>query len=139
MTRSPALTAGRTALLGAVGALGIAFSGLAADAPAVQAVGWAAAAGVGLSAMLRGPGLRVMGVLGLVLAAAAGVSAAFAGGWAWVSLIFCVGLGVAALATFRDGHTWRARARSREKEPARDLWKQFDAGEDPTRGEQLQG
>jgi len=135
--RGRVLTGARTALLGVAGALGIAFTGLAADASAVQALGWAASAGVGLSAMLRGPGLRVLGALGILLAVGAGVSAGFAGGWAWLSLIFCAILAVAAVATFRHGPAWRAKARSREKEPARDLWKQFDAGEDPTTGEHV--
>ncbi len=137
MTPGRVLTGARTALLGVIGALGIAFTGLAADASAVQALGWAATAGVGLSAMLRGPGLRAMGALGVLLALAAGVSAGFAGGWALGSLLFCVILAVAALTTFRHGPAWRAKVRSREKEPARDLWKQFDAGEDPTTSEDV--
>ncbi len=139
MTATPVLNGARTALLGVLGALGIAFSGMASDAPAVQALGWAAAAGVGLSAMLRGPGLRALGALGLLLAVGAGFSAGLAGGWAWVSLLFCVFLGLAAVATLRHGPSWRAAARAREKEPARDLWKQFDAGEDPTGGEHVPG
>lgn len=128
------LTGGRTALLAVVGAIGVAFTGLGADSPAIQALGWAAVAGVGLSAMLRGPGLRVMGALGVVLMVAAAITAALAGGWAWLTWVFCLALGAAAVATFLRGPTWRARARSREKEPARDLWKQFDAGDDPTTG-----
>ena len=137
MTRTRVFTGGRTALLGIVGALGVGFTGMATDASAVQAFGWAAAAGVGLSAMLRGPGLRIMGVLGLLLAVAAAISAGLAGGLAWLSLLFCCALAAAGAATLRDGPTWRARQRSREKEPARDLWKQFDDGEDPTTGGQL--
>ncbi len=129
------LSGGRTALLGVVGALGVAFTGLAVDAAAVQALGWAAAAGVGVSAMLRGPGLRVMGALGMLLAVVSGISAGLAGGWAWLTIVFCVVLGVAAIATFRDGPSWRTNAGSREKAPAADLWKQFDAGRDPTTGE----
>lgn len=85
--------------------------------------------------MLRGPGLRVMGALGILLAIAAGISAGLAGGWAWVALLFCLALGVAALATFRHGPRWRSAARTRKKEPVRDLWKQFDAGDDPTTAE----
>lgn len=137
MTPRHVLTGTRTALLGVTGALGIAFTGLATDASALQALGWAASAGVGLSAMLRGPGLRAMGALGVLLALGAGVSAGFAGGWAWVGLLFCVILGVSAVATFRHGPGWRAKSRSREKEPARDLWKQFDGGEDPTADEHV--
>ncbi|MGO1384423.1 MAG: hypothetical protein ACTHWA_07240 [Arachnia sp.] len=131
------LSGARTALLGVAGALGIAVTGLAADASAVQALGWAACAGVGLSAMLRGPGLRVLGAVGVVLAVGAGVSAGFAGGWAWISLLFSAMLALAAVFTFRHGPAWRAVARSRRQEPARDLWKQFDAGEDPTIGEHV--
>lgn len=134
MTRTPTLTGGRTALLAVFGALGVAFTGLGTGAAAVQAVGWAAAAGVGLSAMLRGPGLRVMGALGVVLAVAAAISAVLDGGWAWLALVFCLVLGTAGVATLRSGPQWRSGARSREKEPARDLWKQFDAGDDPTTG-----
>ena len=126
------------ALLGVIGALGVAFTGMAVDASAVQALGWAAAAGGGLSAMLRGPGLRVMGALGILLAIAGGISAGLAGGWAWVALVFCLALGVAALATFRRGPHWRSEARSQKKEPVRDLWKQFDAGDDPTTREQTE-
>lgn len=137
MTSPRFLTGTVTALVGVIGSLGIAFSGLAADASALQALGWASAAGVGLSAMLRGPGLRAIGAVGVLLALGAGVSAALAGGWAWIGLVFALLLGVAAVATFRHGPEWRAKARSREKEPARDLWKQFDAGEDPTAGEQV--
>lgn len=128
------LSGGRTALLAVLGALGIAFTGLGAGAAAVQAVGWAAAAGVGLSAMLRGPGLRVMGVLGVALAGAAAISAVLAGGWAWLALVFCLVLGMAGVATLRRGPQWRAGAGRRQEEPARDLWKQFDAGDDPTSG-----
>ena len=137
MSGGRVLTGARTALLGVIGALGIAFTGLATDASALQALGWAAVAGVGLSAMLRGPGLRAMGVLGVLLAVGAAVSTVFAGGWAWLSVLFCAILVVAAVATFRDGPGWREKTRSREKEPARDLWKEFDAGEDPTAGEQV--
>ena len=125
-----------TILLGIVGALGIAFTGLGADASAVQALGWAAAAGAGLSLMLRGPGLRIMGVLGVLLAIAAGASAAVAGGWAWLAVAFAVVLAVAAVATIRRGPLWRAGVAATKKEPARDLWKQFDAGDDPTTDDQ---
>lgn len=125
------MTGRLTALLAVVGALGIALTGLGTGASAVQALGWASAAGVGLSAMLRGPGLRVMGVVGLLLSIAAGVSAALAGGWAWLTLAFAVVLAVAAVATIRRGPTWRAAATTR-RQPSKDPWKQFDAGEDPT-------
>lgn len=129
------MTGRLTALLAVVGALGIAFTGLAADAPAVQALGWAAAAGVGLSAMLRGPGLVAMGALGVALSAGAGVSAALAGGWAWIAVVFAAVLAVAAVTTIRRGPQWRARSATRSA-PAGDLWKQFDAGHDPTTDEQ---
>ena len=125
------MTGRLTALLAVVGALGIAFTGMGVDAPAVQALGWAAAAGVGLSAMLRGNGLRVMGVLGVLLAIAAGVSAASTGGWGWLALAFAVVLAVAAFATIRRGPLWRA-GNTKKREPVVDLWKQFDAGDDPT-------
>ncbi len=124
------------ALLAVVGALGIAFTGLGADASAVQALGWAAAAGVGLSVMLRGPGLRVMGVLGILLALAAAASSVVAGGLAWLALAFSMALAVAAVITTRDGPSWKSKVGTRDKEPARDLWKQFDSGDDPTTSEQ---
>ncbi len=123
-------------LLGLVGALGIAFTGLGAGASAVQALGWAASAGVGLSLMLRGPGLRIMGVLGVLLAIAAGAGAVVAGGWAWLAVVFAAVLAVAAVATVASGPTWRAGAAATKREPARDLWKQFDTGDDPTDNEQ---
>ncbi|RMB58790.1 hypothetical protein [Tessaracoccus antarcticus] len=126
------MTGRLTALLAVIGALGIAFSGLGAGASAVQALGWASAAGVGLSAMLKGPGLRVMGVLGVMLAAGALASAALAGGWAWLAAVFAGVLAVAAVATIRRGPAWRQGAAARKREPVRDLWKQFDAGDDPT-------
>ena len=126
------MTGRLTALLAVVGALGVAFTGVGAGASAVQALGWAAAAGVGLSAMLRGPGLRVMGVLGTLLAVGAFASAGIAGGWAWIAAAFAVVLAVAAVATIRRGPAWRASEAGRKREPVRDLWKQFDAGDDPT-------
>lgn len=125
-------TGGQAVLLGIVGALGLTFLGMGVNASAVQALGLAATAGIGLSAMLRGPGLRMMGGLGILLAVAAGISAGLAGGWAWLGLVFCVALGTAGFLTLHHGPRWRARSRTREKEPARDLWKQFDAGDDPT-------
>ncbi|MGV8846865.1 hypothetical protein [Tessaracoccus sp.] len=121
-----------TALLAVIGALGIAFTGLAADASAVQALGWAAAAGVGLSAMLRGPGLRIMGVVGVLLAIAAAASAVLAGGWAWTAMAFAAIMAVSAVFTILRGPLWRANATKARREPVKDLWKQFDAGDDPT-------
>ena len=126
------MTGRLTALLAVVGALGVAFTGLGTGASAVQALGWAAAAGVGLSAMLRGPGLRVMGALGVLLAVASLASAALAGGWAWLAVVFSLALGAAGAAAFRRGPHWRAGSTSTRREPVRDLWKQFDAGDDPT-------
>ena len=126
------MTGRLTILLGIVGALGIAFTGLETDVPSVQALGWAAAAGTGLSLMLRGPGLRIMGVLGALLAIAVAASAAAAGGWAWLAVVFAVVLAVAGVATARRGPLWRASVASTKREPARDLWKQFDEGDDPT-------
>ena len=123
-------------LLALVGALGLAFTGMGAGAAAVQALGWAAAAGVGLSLMLRGPGLRVMGVLGVLLAIGAGAGAVVAGGWAWLAVPFAAALAVAAVAAVRSGPAWRASSSTTRKQPPRDLWKQFDAGDDPTTNEQ---
>ena len=130
------MTGRLSVLLALVGALGLAFTGLGAGASAVQALGWAAATGVGLSLMLRGPGLRIMGVLGVLLAIAAGAVAVVAGGWAWLAVLFSAVLAVAAVATVRSGPTWRASAAATKKEPLRDLWKQFDAGDDPTTNDQ---
>lgn len=130
------MTGRLTLLLALVGALGLAFTGLGTDASAVQALGWAAAAGVGLSLMLRGPGLRIMGVLGILLSVAAGASAVVAGGWAWLAVLFAAVLAVASVATVRSGPTWRRGPSATQKEPLRDLWKQFDAGDDPTTNEQ---
>lgn len=121
-----------TALLAVLGALGIAFTGLGADASAVQALGWAAAAGVGLSAMLRGPGLRIMGGVGTLLAIVAAASAIMAGGWAWLAVAFAAILALSAIFTMLRGPLWRANATTARREPVKDLWKQFDAGGDPT-------
>lgn len=129
------MTGRLTALLAVVGALGIAFTGIGTDAPAVQALGWAAAAGVGLSAMLRGPGLRVMGVLGVLLAVGAAVSGGFSGGWAWLAVLFAAVLAVASVAVIRRATLWKAGSATAMREPAKDLWKQFDAGDDPTTDE----
>ena len=126
------MTGRLTAFLAVVGALGIALAGLVADAPAVQALGWAAVAGVGLSAMLRGPGLRIMGGVGALLALVAAVSAALAGGWAWIAVAFTAVLLVAAFSAVIRGPLWRTDSTRATREPLKDVWKQFDAGEDPT-------
>lgn len=107
--------------------------------PGLQALGWAALAGIGLSAMLRGVGLQAMGAFGVALAIAAAATAAIAGGWAWLGGACAVALAIAGVATIGRGPTWRAAAAGSRRVPAEDLWKQFDAGDDPTTDREIQG
>jgi hypothetical protein len=100
----------------------------AAGSP-VASLAWALLAGVGLSLMLRGGGLRVLGVLLTVLATASA-------GWAVQARVWpsAAGFAVVALASVGitvAGPRWAGRSRAAVDRP-RDLWQSMDAGEDPT-------
>lgn len=118
-------------LLAVVGAL-LAGIGGQVGGSSLASVGWAVAAGVGLSLMLRGFGLRVVGIL-LVVVSIGGLA------WSvqaaqWVPLAgFTLSL-LASVGFVVWGPTWRNQARDRTDAPA-DLWKAMDEGADPT-GEQ---
>lgn len=114
-------------LLGAVGALVAGIGGNAAEAAAVSGIGWAAMAGVALSLMLHRWGLRIVGGLVVGLAVLGAVLALLSQPWfAAAFLVVAVSGAVIAL----RGPSWASTRRRRE--PADDLWKRMDAGEDPT-------
>ena len=115
-------------LLALAGALTAGFSAQAAGS-GVASLGWALAAGLGLSLMLRGLQLRVLGVALTALAVAAAGWAGQAG--QWVSL---AGFAVSALALLGMvwwGPGWVARRRADGAHPV-DLWAAMDSGADPT-------
>ncbi|MHA6511743.1 hypothetical protein [Tessaracoccus sp. Z1128] len=118
-------------LLALAGALTAGFSAQAGGS-AVASLAWAVAAGLGLSLMLRGVPLRVLGTSLVVLAVASAGWAGQAG--QWVALVgFLVALvGLLAMAWWGPG--WVARPRTAGEHPV-DLWKAMDEGADPT-GEQ---
>lgn len=126
MRRGPVL------LVLAAGALGLVIgANLVATAGGV-ALGWTAAAGVFLMLMLRGPGLRAMGVLLALLGMGAGVLGALAGGAGWFLLLPAALLLVGGGAAARWGPGWPTRAGAGPRDAPRDQWKQLDAGDDPT-------
>lgn len=98
----------------------------------LASLAWALLAGVALSLMLSGFGLRIVGILLTAVAV-------LAAGWAvqagqWIALAgFCVAA-VGALGYTWFGPGWRLRPRAERRSQA-DLWKAMDEGEDPT-GEQ---
>ncbi len=115
-------------LLAVVGALLAGVSAQAAGST-LASVGWAVAAGVGLSLMLRGFGLRVVGIL-LAVVSIGGIA------WSaqasqWIPLAGFVLSLVASAGFVIWGPSWRHRQRTRTDAPA-DLWKTMDEGVDPT-------
>lgn len=120
------------ALLGVLGALGLVLVGSLTASPAVAALAWSAVAAIGLATMLRGPGLRVLGGIALLLAVGAGIAGGLTGSWAWLGVLPALALGVAGFCALRSGHRWRRTAGAGPREAPKDLWKQFDAGDDPT-------
>lgn len=113
-------------LLALAGALTAGFSAHTAGS-GVASLGWALAAGLGLSLMLRGLQLRFLGVALSALAVAAAGWAGQAG--EWVSL---TGMAVSALALLGMvwwGPGWVTRRRA---EHALDMWAAMDSGVDPT-------
>ncbi|HMR48814.1 MAG TPA: Trp biosynthesis-associated membrane protein [Arachnia sp.] len=131
------MTRGITLILGLAGAALAGFTGQSVDA-ALGAIALAVAAGLGLSLMLRGVGLRIVGVLVTVLATiGAGLSVASAAGGqgvAWASLGGFLAVLVAGYSLLRYGPGWAALAADRPAHP-KDLWKQIDEGLDPTSDE----
>jgi len=131
------VTRGITLLLGLAGAASAGFAGRSVNA-GLGALALAIAAGLGLSLMLRGVGLRIVGVLVTVLATmGAGLSVASAVGGqslAWVALAGFLAVLVASYSLLRHGPGWAALAADRPAHP-KDLWKQIDEGLDPTSDE----
>lgn len=119
----------------ALGALGLVIGANVLGSGGGVALGWAAAAGAFLMLMLRGPGLRAMGVLLVLLGIGAGVLGALTGGTGWFLLLPAALLVLGGAAAARWGPGWPTRAGNGPREAPRDQWRQFDAGEDPTAGE----
>ncbi len=123
--RVVALNRWTVTLIGALGAVVAGFGGQ--SAPAAAGMAWAALAGIGLSVMLHGFGLRIvgpiialMGVGGIVLGS---------GSIAWLAAPFALVLVAGVLMTV-VGPRWVAR--KAPKKVSDDWWQRMDAGEDPT-------
>lgn len=116
-----------TTLLGLVGALGAGIGGTVAEAPEVSGVGWAALAGFGLSLMLHGVGLRVLGVALVLLAVLGSVVSLVTVWWMLFGFLLVAAAGVAMVAV---GPSWASQRRKRP--PSKDPWKLMDDGDDPT-------
>lgn len=115
-------------LLAVAGALGAGFAAQSSGS-GVQAFAWALAAGIGLSLMVRGVGLRVLGVALTALAVAGAGWAGRAGLWLVVA-----GFAVAAVAQLGVivwGPGWASRPRG-PRAGGDDLWAAMDRGDDPT-------
>ncbi|MBK7821235.1 MAG: hypothetical protein IPJ61_09185 [Tessaracoccus sp.] len=115
-------------LAAAAGAVTAGIAAQAASSP-VGSLAWAAAAGIGLSLMLRGVGLRVVGVLLTALAVTGAGWSVQAGQW-----VACAGfavVAVAALGVVVWGPRWRTE-RASGSGRALDPWAAMDKGEDPT-------
>lgn len=131
------MTRARAVLLGLAGAALGGFVGRSAS-DALGMIALAIAAGFGLSLMLRGVGLRLIGIAMVLLG---GLGA----GLSVYAAVMEQPLARAALAGFlivvfsgvvfvRSGPTWVALAADRPAQP-KDLWKQIDEGIDPTEEE----
>lgn len=131
------MTRGRTLILGLAGTALGGIAGQGADA-ALGAIALAVGAGIGLSLMLRGVGLRIVGILITMLATIGGavsVMAATAGqGLAWAALAGFLAVIGAGFFLLRDGPGWASVGADRPARP-KDLWKQIDEGIDPTSDE----
>ncbi|HQD21906.1 MAG TPA: hypothetical protein PKY27_06580 [Arachnia sp.] len=115
-------------LVAAAGAVTAGIAAQAASSP-VGSLAWAAAAGIGLSLMLRGAGLRVVGVLLTVIAVMGAGWSVQAGQW-----VAAAGFAVAAVASLGLvlwGPRWRSD-RGSGGARALDPWAAMDKGEDPT-------
>ncbi len=123
-----ALTArASTTIIGLAGAGGAAIAGNILDVPATRGVAWAGLAAIGLSLMLHGQGLRVLGVL-LALLSVTGIVVSVME-QPWVVVAF-VALFVASVLFVTVGPTWRTQRPPRVQQ--RSLWEELDKGEDPT-------
>lgn len=116
-----------TTILGLAGAGGAAIAGNFLDAAATRGVAWAGLAAIGLSLMLHGRGLRVLGVL-LALLSVAGIVASIME-QPWIAVAF-VALLVASALFVVVGPSWRTERAPRVQQ--RSLWEELDNGEDPT-------
>ena len=115
-------------LVVAAGAVTAGIAAQAAESP-VGSVAWAAAAGVGLSLMLRGAGLRVVGVLLAALATTGACWSVQAGQWVALAGFVVAAVGAAGLVVW--GPRWRTE-RASGGGRALDPWAAMDKGEDPT-------
>lgn len=122
-------------LLAAAGAL---VAGVAAQTAAspVASLAWALLAGVGLSLMLRGVGLRIVGVLLTALATASAFWAAQAA--LWVSVAGFAVVALSAVGFILWGPGWAGRARRETDRPV-DVWASMDQGSDPTAEQDVRG
>lgn len=114
----------------AAAAIGALVAGVAAQAAesSVSSLAWALAAGVGLSLMLAGLPLRVLGGL-LALLAAGGVAwSAQAGLWVSLAGFVVSALGAVAIAAWGGGWVRGRGGRVADVDP----WKAMDEGVDPT-------
>ncbi|MDF1489442.1 Trp biosynthesis-associated membrane protein [Tessaracoccus caeni] len=133
------MTRARTLLLGLLGAALGGFAGQTASG-ALGTIALAIAAGFGLSLMLRGVGLRVIGtavaLLGLLGCVLSGSVATDGQLWGWVALPGFLAVVAAGVLLFRFGPRW-VLAQADRATPPKDLWKQIDEGIDPTDGEDM--
>lgn len=113
--------------LGLLASLCTGIAGNALGAPASTGVAWAVLAGFGLSMMVHGRALQVLGGLTGALAVLGGVVAS--GERPWLIAGFAAAL-VAAAGIIWRGPTWRRR--SREGQQRVDMWRSLDEGQDPT-------
>lgn len=116
-----------TTLVGVIGALAAGILASTAPAPEVGGLAWAILAGLALSLMLHGVGLRVLGGVIAVLAALGGVLSVLTVWWLVVCFVPVLASGLLMLVF---GPSW-ARGRQK-KETVKDMWKQLDEGDDPT-------
>ncbi|MFT3886891.1 MAG: hypothetical protein QM713_01825 [Arachnia sp.] len=126
---------GPVTLAVAAGALTAGIAAQAAESP-VGSLAWAAAAGIGLSLMLRGVGLRVVGVLVVLIGVGGAVWSAQSA--QWVPLAGFVVCAVAAVGMVLWGPGWQAR-RGDAPERRVDAWAAMDKGDDPTESEPTPG
>lgn len=112
---------------GIVAALTTGIAGTALGAQATTGIAWAVLAGFGLSLMLHGRAMPVIGVITGVLAVLGGVVGA--GEQPWLIAGFAVAFAAAAAMAWK-GPSWAHRSPVRQHRG--DMWSAFDEGEDPT-------
>lgn len=113
-----------TTLLGVIGSL---VAGFAGASELISGVAWAALAGLALSLMLHGFGLRVLGAL-IALLGVGGAAVSFSS-QLWMVLPFGLVLASGILMMIAGPGWLRNRA---PKQPTDDWWQRMDAGDDPT-------